>query len=142
MTQDRRPNHAKPNRPPDRSGYAWAANASGASEQRPSRQSPAVPIVWWYGWRGEWLPTAARDVQTAHSQASRGHPTPIAPAAGERFSPIRFSLTGAAPDYGALSGRLVRRAAEQKTLFSIGYELCRIKTTILTRARSFTSVDS
>ena len=34
----------------------------------------------------------------------------------------RFSLTGAAPDRGALSARPVRRAAERKTLFII---ICR-----------------
>jgi hypothetical protein len=36
---------------------------------------------------------------------------------GERFSPIRFSLTGADSNFGVLAAKHVRRAAKRKTLF-------------------------
>ena len=38
---------------------------------------------------------------------------------GERFSPIRFSLTGADSNFGVLAAKHVRRAAKRKTLFII-----------------------
>jgi hypothetical protein len=38
---------------------------------------------------------------------------------GERFSPIRFSLTGADSNFGILAEKHVRRAAKRKTLFII-----------------------
>jgi hypothetical protein len=62
-------------------------------------------------------PALASSVSTAHRRCIRGHSTPIALAPGQRFSPIRFSLTGAEPTYRIFAERLVRRAGERKTLF-------------------------
>jgi hypothetical protein len=82
MTRDRCSNRMPPNRSLDRGGDAWAAKAFGAPDQEPSGLIPAALIVWRHRWRSERLPTAALDAQMAHSQAGRGHSTPIAPAAG------------------------------------------------------------
>jgi hypothetical protein len=38
---------------------------------------------------------------------------------GRRFSPIRFSLTGAVSSSAIFAERLVRRAAKRKTLFNM-----------------------
>src|SRR5258707_10859631 len=49
----------------------------------------------------------------------RGHSTPITLATGERFSPTRFSLTGAHSIRGIHPQRSVHRAAKRKTLYVI-----------------------
>ena len=49
----------------------------------------------------------------------RGHSTPITLATGERFSPTRFSLTGAHSTRGIHPQRPARRAAKRKTLYVI-----------------------
>ncbi len=54
-----------------------------------------------------------------HRQSSPQHSMPIDPIAGERFSPIRFSLTDADSNLGLLAEKHVRRAANRKTLFII-----------------------
>jgi hypothetical protein len=51
-----------------------------------------------------------------HTQPCQGS-TPIAPRPCQRFSPIRFYLTGAPPNSGANACDLLRRAAKAKTLF-------------------------
>src|SRR5437868_14737168 len=52
----------------------------------------------------------------------RGHSTPITLATGERFSPTRFSLTGAHSTRGIHPQSPVRRAAKRKTLYVIRYK--------------------
>ena len=58
---------------------------------------------------GERLPKSRQACRTTLLQSARGHSTPIARRGGERFSPIRFSLTGAAEDCDAPAERLVRQ---------------------------------
>jgi hypothetical protein len=52
-------------------------------------------------------------------KAGRRIQCPYARSPGERFSPIRFSLTGADSNLGVLAEKPVRRAANRKTLFII-----------------------
>ena len=54
--------------------------------------------------------------QVVHGRWGREYSTPIA-RRRERFSPTRFSLTGADSSDGTPVGRLVRRAAKRKTLY-------------------------
>jgi len=64
-----------------------------------------------------WIPHLHEPVEQARSGSDR-RAAPYNPHNGlwARFSPIRFLLTGAAPNMGAQHASSVRRAAKQKTL--------------------------
>jgi len=58
MTPDRRPDCAKPNRPPDRGGGAVATNAAnlstGTLEQGSNGQILSIPVARVLGWPHRW----------------------------------------------------------------------------------------
>ena len=116
MTPNRWSDRAVPNRSPDRVGEGRAARISGAIEQKQIGQNQAGLTVWRRGRRGQQHRTDGSTAQIARSAERWLASTPIAPAAGERFSPIRFSLTGAASTLGTPAVAFVRRAAKRKTL--------------------------
>jgi hypothetical protein len=82
MTQDRRFDRAKPNRPPDRGGYGRAQRCSEPPQEGPAAQIQGVLTVYRHGLRGALPLTAARAVSKADLQSGRGHSTPIGTAPG------------------------------------------------------------
>jgi len=103
---------------PGRGGDTCAASVIGVPARGPNSQIQAMPTARKPGWHGEWLQTATR-CPGAPPANVRGHSTPIALATGERFSPTRFSLTGAHSSRRIHPQRTVRRAAKRKTLYVI-----------------------
>ena len=72
MTQDRRSNCMKPNRPPDRGGDVVAVRATGVPEPGPNGQIPAVLIAPMSGCRDESLPTAPPGMPRWRSRKAAG----------------------------------------------------------------------
>ena len=87
----------------------------GAPQRRPVAQRDAIGLGRTPDRRRDRSRTAARHAPAALRERTRRHSIPIAPA-GARFSPTRFSLTGADSSRGTHAEGPVRRAAKRKTL--------------------------
>ena len=124
---DRRSDSAKPKRPPGRGTDAWAAMAMSALTLSPNGQIQAMLTTQRLGWRADRRSTGTRNALMAHRQRSRRHSMPIAPAAGQRLSPTRFSLTGADSNCGAPRGQACASRRQAKNAIRSSekrYALC------------------